>query len=99
MTNQDLVQYHASQQSLAGELAYRKTMRDAGFSEREIDGSILKAYLRGRFYRTWGIAVFVAAVVSGIYWGLGIVGFLVLLPVRHCDRHRVRGHQVRQQSR
>ena len=64
MTNQDLVQFHSSQQSLAGEIAYRKTMRDAGFSEGEIDGMILKAYLRGRFYRTWGIAIAIAAIAG-----------------------------------
>lgn len=81
MTNEDLVRFHSSQQSLAGEIAYRKTMRDAGFSEGEIDGMILKAYLRGRFYRTWGLAIVIAAIAGGAYLGLGIVGFLVLLPV------------------
>lgn len=97
MTNQDLVQFHSSQQSLAGEIAYRKTMRDAGFSEGEIDGMILKAYLRGRFYRTWGSHRYRSDCRRCLF-GLGDRRLLGSAS-RHGDRRRVCGHQVRQQSR
>lgn len=81
MADEDLIQFHSSPQSLAGELTFRNTFRNAGFSESEIDGHILRAYLRGRFYKTWGLLVLVGAIGSGVYWGLGATGFLILLSI------------------
>lgn len=59
MGNEELVQFHSSAESLAGEITFRNMFRKAGFSEREIDGMILHAYLRKKLFREWAIlAVF-----------------------------------------
>lgn len=67
MDNEHLVQFHSSAESLAGEIAFRNMFRKAGFSEREIDGMILRAYLRKKLFKDWAaIAVFITCVTPFI---------------------------------
>lgn len=49
--HQILLQFHSSPESFAGEIAFRNSMRQAGFAEPEIDGMILRAFHRRRLFR------------------------------------------------
>lgn len=76
MENQELVQFHSSAESLAGEIVFRKALRKAGFSEREIDGMLLRAFLRKRLFADWAaVTAFVLCAVPFVVrpmWGIRI---------------------------
>lgn len=79
MENEQLVQFHSSAQTLAGEIQFRKVFRASGYSEAEIDQMILKSYLRGKLFRQWRILVAIIAVAVGVYLGLGVVATIGLV--------------------
>ena len=62
--------YHTSPAAAASEVTMRQAMRRAGFSEAEIDESLLVYYVQRSLFRRWAI---LAAVTWILLWG-----------VRHC---------------
>ena len=68
--------YHTSAAAAASEIAMRQAMRRAGFTQPEIDQTLLVGYLQRYFHRRWAV---IACLPWIGLWFLDVVGGLWIL--------------------
>ena len=81
--------YHTSPAAAASEVTMRQAMRRSGYTEQEIDQTLLVGYLQQHFFRRWATIACLSWLglwfldVFGGLWILiaGIVGLLLVLMV------------------
>ena len=68
--------YHTSPAAAASEVTMRQAMRRAGFTEPEIDQTLLVGYLQRYFHRRWAV---IACLLWLGLWFLDVVGGVWIL--------------------
>ena len=91
-----VVKYHTSPAAAASEVTMRQAMRRAGYSETEIDKSLLVYYVQRSLFRRWAILATLAWVLLWVFdvvaqpWILVVGGAGTLLALLVLARIRAR---------
>jgi hypothetical protein len=97
MNTDDIARYHSSTSTAASELAVRKAMTEAGFSDREVDQMFLVHYLQRAFFRRWALGTVAAISVLWLFdftstgWALSVAAVAVVVSFAYA---RIHAHTV-----